>query len=99
LFRLQIQEYCHLLLVKIVSQASLTTVPSSESEPSGISSALNESLEACYDSLDDAGRQNLMFSAMASRDHSLLQSLFNLQKTKGTFTVTEIIWQTFRTSQ
>jgi hypothetical protein len=76
----------------IISEASLTTVPSSDSdsEPIGISSALNESLASCYDNLDDAGRQNLMFSAMASRDHSLSQSLFNLQKTKGTFTLPKL---------
>jgi hypothetical protein len=72
------------------NEASLQTVPSNESEPSGISSALNESLAECYESLDDAGRQSLMFSAMASKDYSLLQSLFTLQKTKGTFTLPKL---------
>jgi len=72
------------------NEASLKTVPSNESEPSGISSALNESLAECYESLDDAGRQSLMFSAMTSKDYSLLQSLFTLQKTKGTFTLPKL---------
>ena len=69
---------------------SLLTVPSSDSEPSAISSALHESLADCYDSLDDAGRQNLIFSAMASKDYALLQSLLQLQKLKGTFTLPKL---------
>ena len=72
------------------SETSLETVPSNESEPSGISSALNESLAECYESLDDAGRQSLMFSAMTSKDYSLLQSLLQLQKAKGIFTLPKL---------
>ena len=66
---------------------SLLTVPSSDSEPSVLSSALHESLADCYDSMDNAGRQNLLFSAMAFKDYTLLQSLLQLQKVKGTFTL------------